>query len=125
MAWKAAPAVWSQRSILPTAWSRAAESPDARAASRATAWLRLRRRLLARLTAAEPRRRRPVCTSGSLGAAAVLTVFSARTPAGRTLPELSAYTVSWTVCALVSVAGAAIALLYRIPRADDTAREGR
>ncbi|MEV7612683.1 MFS transporter [Streptomyces sp. NPDC089799] len=50
---------------------------------------------------------------GSVGAAAVLTVFAARTPAGQVLPELGAYTTSWTVCALVSVAGAGIALLYR------------
>ncbi|MEV7520342.1 MFS transporter [Streptomyces sp. NPDC091371] len=56
---------------------------------------------------------------GSLGAAAVLTVFASRTPAGRPLPELSAYTLSWTVCALVSVAGAAIALLYRAPRGEE------
>ncbi|MCM1966538.1 MFS transporter [Streptomyces sp. G1] len=62
---------------------------------------------------------------GSLGAAAVLTVFAAHTPAGRTLPGLSAYTVSWTVCVLVSLAGAALALLYRTPKADDTAETGR
>ncbi|MFI5865452.1 MFS transporter [Streptomyces sp. NPDC051546] len=62
---------------------------------------------------------------GSLGAAAVLTVFAAHTPAGRTLPGLGAYTVSWTVCILVSVAGAALALLYRTPKADDTAEAGR
>ncbi|MCX5128423.1 MFS transporter [Streptomyces sp. NBC_00347] len=62
---------------------------------------------------------------GSLGAAAVLTVFAAHTPAGRTLPGLSAYTVSWTVCVLVSLAGAALALLYRTPKADDTAEAGR
>ncbi|MFB6517152.1 MFS transporter [Streptomyces sp. NPDC056401] len=62
---------------------------------------------------------------GSLGAAAVLTVFAAHTPAGRTLPGLSAYTVSWTLCVLVSLAGAALALLYRTPKADDTAEAGR
>ncbi|MCP3754725.1 MFS transporter [Streptomyces sp. TBY4] len=62
---------------------------------------------------------------GSLGAAAVLTVFAAHTPAGRTLPGLSAYTVSWTVCILVSLAGAAVALLYRTPKADAVAEEGR
>lgn len=39
---------------------------------------------------------------GSLGAAAVLTVFSARTPADAALPELGAYTMSWTVCAATS-----------------------
>ncbi|MFF4010919.1 MFS transporter [Streptomyces sp. NPDC001717] len=62
---------------------------------------------------------------GSIGAAAVLTVFASRTPAGRPLPELSAYTVTWTVCALVSVAGAAIALVYRRPRAAGAAGTGR
>ncbi|MDD9375464.1 MFS transporter [Streptomyces sp. ZAF1911] len=62
---------------------------------------------------------------GSLGAAAVLTVFAAHTPAGRTLPGLSAYTVSWTLCVLVSLAGAALALLYRTPKADDAAEAGR
>ncbi|MFD3992730.1 MFS transporter [Streptomyces sp. NPDC058583] len=50
---------------------------------------------------------------GSVGAAIVLTVFAARTPAGETLPELGAYTSSWTICAVVSLTGAAIALLYR------------
>ncbi|MFB7587682.1 MFS transporter [Streptomyces sp. NPDC056169] len=50
---------------------------------------------------------------GSAGAAIVLTVFAARTPAGETLPELGAYTTSWTICAVVSLAGAAISLLYR------------
>ncbi|MFG2295934.1 MFS transporter [Streptomyces sp. NPDC048603] len=58
---------------------------------------------------------------GSVGAAAVLTVFAARTPAGQVLPELGAYTTSWTVCALVSVAGAGIALLYRDPARKDRA----
>ncbi|MEU4272565.1 MFS transporter [Streptomyces sp. NPDC026092] len=53
---------------------------------------------------------------GSLGAAAVLTVFAARTPAGAVLPELGAYTTSWTICVAVSLAGAAIALLYRTPK---------
>ncbi|MFE5616266.1 MFS transporter [Streptomyces sp. NPDC056524] len=50
---------------------------------------------------------------GSLGAAAVLTVFAHHTAAGRPLPALGAYTTSWTLCAVVSVAGAALALLYR------------
>ncbi|MCB8905769.1 MFS transporter [Streptomyces sp. CB02980] len=50
---------------------------------------------------------------GSVGAAIVLTVFAARTPAGETLPELGAYTTSWTICAVVSLAGAALSLLYR------------
>lgn len=53
---------------------------------------------------------------GSIGAAAVLTVFAARTPAGHILPELSAYTTSWTLCIAVSLTGAALALLYRTPR---------
>ncbi|MFD9244316.1 MFS transporter [Streptomyces sp. NPDC059556] len=53
---------------------------------------------------------------GSVGAAIVLTVFAARTPAGETLPELGAYTTSWTICAVVSLAGAALALLYRTPK---------
>ncbi|MFD0150471.1 MFS transporter [Streptomyces sp. NPDC055721] len=50
---------------------------------------------------------------GSVGAAIVLTVFAGRTPAGETLPELGAYTTSWTICAVVSLTGAAISLLYR------------
>ncbi|MEW1615672.1 MULTISPECIES: MFS transporter [unclassified Streptomyces] len=50
---------------------------------------------------------------GSLGAAAVLTVFTTRTPAGAVLPELGAYTTSWTICVVVSLAGAAIALFHR------------
>ncbi|MEU8528765.1 MFS transporter [Streptomyces sp. NPDC048629] len=50
---------------------------------------------------------------GSIGAAAVLTVFAARTPAGEALPELSAYTTSWTICVVISLVGAAIALFYR------------
>ncbi|MFE1905552.1 MFS transporter [Streptomyces gardneri] len=49
---------------------------------------------------------------GSVGAAIVLTVFAARTPAGETLPEVGAYTTSWTICAIVSLTGAAISLLY-------------
>ncbi|MFD8641973.1 MFS transporter [Streptomyces zaomyceticus] len=53
---------------------------------------------------------------GSAGAAIVLTVFAARTPAGETLPELGAYTTSWTICAVVSLAGAALSLLYRTPK---------
>ncbi|MFF2194106.1 MFS transporter [Streptomyces sp. NPDC058157] len=53
---------------------------------------------------------------GSVGAAAVLTVFAARTPAGQALPELGAYTVSWTLCTAVALAGAALGLLYRSPR---------
>ncbi|WP_424215215.1 MFS transporter [Streptomyces sp. BI20] len=60
---------------------------------------------------------------GSIGAAAVLTVFAARTPAGRALPELGAYTTAWALCAFVSLAGAAIALLHRGPA--PTAREDR
>ncbi|MFJ3881160.1 MFS transporter [Streptomyces sp. NPDC090077] len=56
---------------------------------------------------------------GSIGAAAVLTVFAAHTRPGSLLPEASAYTVSWTVCALVSLAGAALALLYRTPPRED------
>ncbi|GGZ93344.1 MFS transporter [Streptomyces subrutilus] len=57
---------------------------------------------------------------GSIGAAAVLTVFAARTPAGEALPALGAYTTSWTLCAVISVAGAAIALFYRTPRTAPT-----
>ncbi|MFF2773916.1 MFS transporter [Streptomyces sp. NPDC058052] len=53
---------------------------------------------------------------GSLGAAVVLTVFAGHTPAGRPLPTLGAYTTSWTLCAAVSVVGAALALLYRTPK---------
>ncbi|MFE1558700.1 MFS transporter [Streptomyces sp. NPDC058734] len=56
---------------------------------------------------------------GSLGAAAVLTVFAAHTAPGSLLPDAGAYTVSWTVCALVSLAGAALALLYRTPPRED------
>ncbi|MFJ8164820.1 MFS transporter [Streptomyces sp. NPDC096136] len=52
---------------------------------------------------------------GSIGAAAVLTVFAARTPAGQALPELGAYTASWTLCTAVALAGAALGLLYRSP----------
>lgn len=55
---------------------------------------------------------------GSLGAAAVLTVFAGHTAAGRPLPALGAYTTSWTLCAAVSVAGAVIALLYRTAQSD-------
>ncbi|MFG2619361.1 MFS transporter [Streptomyces sp. NPDC048507] len=62
---------------------------------------------------------------GSIGAAAVLTVFAARTPAGRTLPVLDAYTTSWTLCTVVSLAGAALALLYRTPRAAGAGKELR
>ncbi|MDH6540485.1 MFS transporter [Streptomyces sp. SPB4] len=62
---------------------------------------------------------------GSIGAAAVLTVFAARTPAGRTLPEQGAYTTSWTLCTAVSVAGAALALLYRTPRAAGAGKDPR
>ncbi|GAA3507233.1 MFS transporter [Streptomyces showdoensis] len=62
---------------------------------------------------------------GSLGAAAVLTVFAARTPAGHTLPELGAYTTSWTVCAGVSLAGAAAALLLRDPAPRPAAKDLR
>ncbi|MFE3762579.1 MFS transporter [Streptomyces sp. NPDC059104] len=62
---------------------------------------------------------------GSIGAAAVLTVFAARTPAGRTLPELGAYTTSWTLCTVISVAGAALALLYRTPRAAGAGKDPR
>lgn len=50
---------------------------------------------------------------GSLGAAAVLAVFVAQTPAGRALPAVGAYTTAWAVCAAVAVAGAVIAVLYR------------
>ncbi|MGI3224298.1 MFS transporter [Streptomyces sp. GTA36] len=57
---------------------------------------------------------------GSLGAAAVLTVFAARTQAGHVLPEVGAYTTSWAVCAAVSVAGALIALMYRTKGATQT-----
>ncbi|MDV5148963.1 MFS transporter [Streptomyces sp. SBC-4] len=59
---------------------------------------------------------------GSVGAAIVLTVFAARTPAGETLPELGAYTTSWTICAVVSLAGAAIALLYRTSKDREAGR---
>ncbi|MEV0324673.1 MFS transporter [Streptomyces sp. NPDC050658] len=57
---------------------------------------------------------------GSLGAAAVLSISAARTPAGASLPRLDAYTTSWWVCAAVSLAGAAIAFFYR--REDNPAR---
>jgi MFS family permease len=50
---------------------------------------------------------------GSIGAAVVLTVFAAQTPAGQALPRLGAYTTSWLTCAVVALAGAAISLLHR------------
>ncbi|MEU5919487.1 MFS transporter [Streptomyces sp. NPDC047141] len=55
---------------------------------------------------------------GSLGAAAVLTVFAGHTAAGHTLPDLGAYTTSWVLCAAISVAGGAASLLYRTPSKD-------
>ncbi|MEU0412983.1 MFS transporter [Streptomyces griseorubiginosus] len=59
---------------------------------------------------------------GSIGAAAVLAVFAARTRAGHVLPEVGAYTTSWAVCAFVSLAGALIALLYRAKNPERTGR---
>ncbi|MEU8772997.1 MFS transporter [Streptomyces sp. NPDC048606] len=59
---------------------------------------------------------------GSVGAAAVLTVFAARTPAGHALPALGAYTTSWTLCTVVALAGAGLGLLYRDPRAGEARR---
>ncbi|MER5737648.1 MULTISPECIES: MFS transporter [unclassified Streptomyces] len=50
---------------------------------------------------------------GSLGAAAVLAVSAKATPAGSPLPRLDAYTTSWTLCVVVCLAGAAVALLLR------------
>ncbi|MFE4603229.1 MFS transporter [Kitasatospora indigofera] len=50
---------------------------------------------------------------GSIGAAVVLTVFAARTPAGQTLPRIDAYTTSWLACAAVALAGAGLSLFYR------------
>ncbi|GAA1963497.1 MFS transporter [Kitasatospora viridis] len=50
---------------------------------------------------------------GSIGAAVVLAIFAARTPAGQALPRIGAYTDSWLVCAAVALAGAAISLCYR------------
>ncbi|AJF68775.1 hypothetical protein SVTN_35070 [Streptomyces vietnamensis] len=55
---------------------------------------------------------------GSLGAAAVLTVFAGHTPAGHTLPDLGAYTTSWVVCVVISLVGGAASLLYRTPSKD-------
>ncbi|MFF8376111.1 MFS transporter [Streptomyces sp. NPDC015661] len=55
---------------------------------------------------------------GSLGAAAVLTVFAGHTPAGRALPDLGAYTTSWVLCVAVCLVGAAASLLYRTPTED-------
>ncbi|MEV0581256.1 MFS transporter [Streptomyces sp. NPDC050392] len=50
---------------------------------------------------------------GSLGAACVLAVTAAATPAGAALPHYSAYATCWAVCVAASLAGAATALLYR------------
>ncbi|MEU4167017.1 MFS transporter [Streptomyces sp. NPDC026665] len=50
---------------------------------------------------------------GSLGAACVLAVTAAATPAGAALPRYSAYATCWSVCIAVSLAGAAAALFYR------------
>ncbi|MEU1232336.1 MFS transporter [Streptomyces sp. NPDC005828] len=55
---------------------------------------------------------------GSLGAAAVLTVFAGHTRADRALPDLGAYTTSWVLCVTVCLAGAAASLLYRTPAKD-------
>ncbi|MFF4865484.1 MFS transporter [Streptomyces sp. NPDC001231] len=52
---------------------------------------------------------------GSLGAAVVLSVFAAETAAGRSLPAVTAYTHAWAICAVVSLAGALVSLLYRRP----------
>ncbi|MFG2292854.1 MFS transporter [Streptomyces sp. NPDC048603] len=54
-----------------------------------------------------------ISVGGSLGAAVVLGVSAARTRPGATLPDLGAYTTSWVLCTVVSVAGAALALLHR------------
>ncbi|WP_328940844.1 MFS transporter [Streptomyces sp. NBC_00250] len=59
-----------------------------------------------------------ISVGGSLGAAAILTVFAGHTPAGHTLPDLGAYTTSWVLCAAISLAGAAASLLYRAPAKD-------
>lgn len=50
---------------------------------------------------------------GSLGAACVLAVFAAATPAGDRLPTVGAYTTSWAIAVSVSLLGAAVALLLR------------
>ncbi|SEL88304.1 MFS transporter [Streptacidiphilus jiangxiensis] len=50
---------------------------------------------------------------GSIGAAVVLAVFAAQTPAGQVLPRLGAYTTSWLLCAAVAAAGAVLSLLHR------------
>ncbi|MFJ6406873.1 MFS transporter [Streptomyces hydrogenans] len=55
---------------------------------------------------------------GSLGAAAVLTVFTHHTTAGHTLPDLGAYTTSWVMCAVIAIAGGAASFLYRTPSKD-------
>ncbi|MFC8967351.1 MFS transporter [Streptomyces sp. NPDC057094] len=50
---------------------------------------------------------------GSLGAACVLAVTAASTPAGSVLPQYAAYATCWSVCAATALAGAAVALFYR------------
>ncbi|GLX19844.1 MULTISPECIES: MFS transporter [Streptomyces] len=54
-----------------------------------------------------------ISVGGSLGAAVVLTVSADHTAVGETLPDLGAYTAAWTLCAAVSLAGAAFALFHR------------
>ncbi|MER7759188.1 MFS transporter [Streptomyces sp. NPDC097619] len=60
-----------------------------------------------------------ISVGGSLGAAVVLGVSTAHTRPGATLPDLGAYTTSWTLCAALSVLGAALALLHR-PSPEET-----
>lgn len=50
---------------------------------------------------------------GSIGAACVLAVFAAATPPGERLPTVGAYTTSWSLAVVVSLLGAAVALLLR------------
>jgi MFS family permease len=50
---------------------------------------------------------------GSLGVAFVLSIAAAATLPGQTFPALDAYVSAWTMCAVVSVVGAVVALLFR------------
>ncbi|MGW4334208.1 MFS transporter [Rhodococcus koreensis] len=50
---------------------------------------------------------------GSLGAACVLSFTAAATPTGSTFPAFSAYVAIWTTTAVVSLAGAGVALFLR------------